>query len=175
MYGDFMNPTRRDRASLYCGVVAPPLSTSSTLRSARLATVQTGRRRDDETDCSQTLVRIQKTQSSGHRATAIGINARMRTLITALVLLSLAGPAAATVARGFEPVAAEAESPARVFADGMSLDQAVAMVQARHKARVMRANTVDEGGKTVHYIRLMSADGSRVWTVRVDASTGREF
>lgn len=97
----------------------------------------------------------------------------MRNFIVALFLLSLAGPAVAVV-RGFD-AAAEVVSPARAFAGGMSLDEAVAMVQARHKARVMRANTVDEGGKTVHYIRLMSADGSRVWTVRVDASTGREF
>jgi uncharacterized membrane protein YkoI len=56
----------------------------------------------------------------------------------------------------------------------MSLDQAVAMLQAKYNARVMRANTVEEGGRIVHYIRLMSADRSRVWTVRVDAATGRE-
>jgi uncharacterized membrane protein YkoI len=58
---------------------------------------------------------------------------------------------------------------------GMSLDQAVAMVQAKYGAQVMRANSVLEDGRTVHYIRLMSADRSRVWTVRVDAASGREF
>jgi uncharacterized membrane protein YkoI len=58
---------------------------------------------------------------------------------------------------------------------GMSLDQAAAMVQAKYGAQVMRANTVQEDGRLVHYIRLMSADRSRVWTVRVDAATGREF
>jgi uncharacterized membrane protein YkoI len=58
---------------------------------------------------------------------------------------------------------------------GMSLDQAVAMVQAKYGAQVMRANTVQEDGRTVHYIRLMSADRARVWTVRVDAATGQEF
>jgi hypothetical protein len=58
---------------------------------------------------------------------------------------------------------------------GMSLGQAVAMVQARYGAKVMRADTVDEGGRIVHYIRLMSADRARVWTVRVDAATGQEF
>jgi uncharacterized membrane protein YkoI len=65
---------------------------------------------------------------------------------------------------------------ASVFqAGGVSLDQAIAMVQSRYGAKVMRANTVEEGGRTVHYIRLMSTDSSRVWTVRVDAATGREF
>jgi uncharacterized membrane protein YkoI len=62
-----------------------------------------------------------------------------------------------------------------VLQAGMSLDQAAAMVQAKYGAQVMRANTVQEDGRTVHYIRLMSADRSRVWTVRVDAATGREF
>jgi uncharacterized membrane protein YkoI len=57
----------------------------------------------------------------------------------------------------------------------VSLDQAVAMVQSRYGARVMRANTVEEEGRLVHYIRLMSADRARVWTVRIDAATGREF
>jgi hypothetical protein len=60
-------------------------------------------------------------------------------------------------------------------AGGMSLDQAIAMVQAKYGAKVMRANTVEEGGRVVHYIRLMSVSRSRVWTVRVDAATGEEF
>ena len=64
---------------------------------------------------------------------------------------------------------------ATTLQSGMSLEQAVAMVQARHNATVMRANTVQEDGRTVHYIRLMSADRARVWTVRVDAATGQEF
>jgi len=57
----------------------------------------------------------------------------------------------------------------------MSLEQAVAMAQAKYGAKVMRANTVVEDGRVVHYIRLISADRSRVWTVRVDAATGKEF
>jgi uncharacterized membrane protein YkoI len=57
----------------------------------------------------------------------------------------------------------------------MSLEQAVAMVQARYGARAVRSNTVQEDGRVVHYIRLVSADRSRVWTVRVDAATGQEF
>ncbi|MBC7983200.1 MAG: PepSY domain-containing protein [Candidatus Obscuribacterales bacterium] len=60
-------------------------------------------------------------------------------------------------------------------AGGMSLDQAVAMVQAKYSARVMRANTVEEEGRTVHYIRLITGDRARVFTVRIDAASGREF
>lgn len=58
---------------------------------------------------------------------------------------------------------------------GVSLDQAVAMVQAKYGAKVMRANTVNEDGRTVHYIRLIAGDRARVFTVRVDAASGREF
>jgi len=65
--------------------------------------------------------------------------------------------------------------PSRLLQTGMSLDQAAAMVQAKYRAQVMRANTVQEDGRIVHYIRLMSVDRSRVWTVRVDAATGQEF
>jgi uncharacterized membrane protein YkoI len=60
-------------------------------------------------------------------------------------------------------------------ARGISLEQAIAMVQAKYGAKVMKANSVEEGGRVVHYIRLMTQDRSRVWTVRVDAATGQEF
>ncbi|HYM35430.1 MAG TPA: PepSY domain-containing protein [Steroidobacteraceae bacterium] len=66
--------------------------------------------------------------------------------------------------------------PASTYqAGGMSLDQAIAMVQAKYGAKVMKADRVDDGGRTVYLIRLMTQDRSRVWTVRVDAATGREF
>jgi len=104
---------------------------------------------------------------------AIGINALMRTFLIALVSIFLAGPAAARIAPA--PSVDPEAVVVRAHADQVSLDQAVAMVQARHKARVMRANTIEEGGRVVHYIRLMDPETSRVWTVRVDASTGREF
>ena len=57
----------------------------------------------------------------------------------------------------------------------ISLDQAIAMVTAKYRARVNRATTVQEGGRVVHEIRLMTADGSRVFTVRVDAESGQEI
>lgn len=106
-------------------------------------------------------------------AIVVGINARMRTFLIALIAIVLAGPAAARIS---SPTSTSQEQiPVRVHVDQVTLDQAVAMVQARYKARVMRANTVEEGGRVVHYIRLMDPATSRVWTVRVDAATGREF
>jgi uncharacterized membrane protein YkoI len=62
------------------------------------------------------------------------------------------------------------------YAEGaVSLDQAVAMVQSRFRAKAVKAETAYEDGHPVHYIRLVSADKSRVWTVRVDGTTGRIY
>lgn len=59
----------------------------------------------------------------------------------------------------------------RIEAGGYSLDQAVALAQRRYKAKVVKAETAADRGRRVHIIRLY-AEG-RVWTVRVDAETGR--
>jgi len=59
-----------------------------------------------------------------------------------------------------------------VVADsGMSLDQAVSMVEKRFKARVVRTETRDDGGRKIYVLRLLN-DAGRVWTVRVDAASG---
>jgi Peptidase propeptide and YPEB domain len=55
---------------------------------------------------------------------------------------------------------------------GYSLDDAVELAQNRYRAKAVKAETVDERGHRVHIIRLLNAEG-RVWTVRVDAETGR--
>lgn len=57
---------------------------------------------------------------------------------------------------------------------GMSLDEAVRMVESRYRARAVKAETVESGGRRVHEIRLLNADG-KVWKVRVDAETGRSY
>ncbi len=65
-------------------------------------------------------------------------------------------------------------SPGRsiVLADsGMSLDQAVSMVERRFKARVVRTEVRQEGDRKIYVLRLLN-DAGRVWTVRVDASNG---
>jgi uncharacterized membrane protein YkoI len=54
----------------------------------------------------------------------------------------------------------------------ISLDAAVAMVQKKFHAKAVKADPVNESGRRVYYIRLLSAEG-RVWQVRVDAQTGQ--
>ena len=54
---------------------------------------------------------------------------------------------------------------------GMSLDQAVSMVEKRFKARVVRTEVRNEGDRKIYVLRLLN-DAGRVWTVRVDASSG---
>ena len=58
-----------------------------------------------------------------------------------------------------------------VAASGMSLDQAVSMVEKRYKARVVRTEVRTEGDRKIYVLRLLN-DAGRVWTVRVDASSG---
>jgi hypothetical protein len=58
-----------------------------------------------------------------------------------------------------------------VAASGMSLDQAVSMVEKRFKARVVKTETRSEGDRKVYVLRLLN-DAGRVWTVRVDAASG---
>lgn len=53
----------------------------------------------------------------------------------------------------------------------VSLDQAVQMAQRRYGARAVKAETVSQGDRRVHRIRLMSPEG-KVWHVHVDAQTG---
>lgn len=55
----------------------------------------------------------------------------------------------------------------------VALSDAVSMVQSRFNATAVKTDTVTEAGQLVYRIRLLSADRSRVWTVRVDARTGR--
>lgn len=56
----------------------------------------------------------------------------------------------------------------------ISLDEAVQMAQSRYRAKAVRAETVNNGGRRVHQIRLLSPEG-KVWMVRVDAETGKMY
>jgi uncharacterized membrane protein YkoI len=55
----------------------------------------------------------------------------------------------------------------------LSLDEAVARAERRHKARAVRAEEKRQGDRIEYRIRLLGDDG-RVFEVRVDAATGRE-
>jgi uncharacterized membrane protein YkoI len=90
----------------------------------------------------------------------------------ALLLLSLASTAVAAQ----EKVEWWPRQQYQVRA-GISLDQAVQMVQSRYNARVVKAETVRSGDRRVHQIRLLTQENgaTKVWTVRVDAETGQMF
>jgi hypothetical protein len=56
--------------------------------------------------------------------------------------------------------------------DGISLDEAVSRAEQQYRARVVRTEVQDEDGRKVYVLKLLSEDG-RVFTVRIDAATGR--
>jgi uncharacterized membrane protein YkoI len=96
-------------------------------------------------------------------------------LACVLAALSLAASAAVCAASvravQITPVAT-GERIASALADSrMSMDQAVKMAEQKFKARVVKAEMQDQDGKTIYVLRMLN-DSGRVWTVRVDASTG---
>ena len=91
---------------------------------------------------------------------------------TALVACGLC---AAAVAIGAALGAASAPTPHPALLvmprAGMSMDQAVRMVEERYHARVVKAETENGEGHTLYVLRLLN-DAGKVWTVRVDAASG---
>ena len=55
-----------------------------------------------------------------------------------------------------------------LFAAAVSMDQAVKMTEQRYHARVVKAQTQKDDGRTVYVLRLLD-DSGHVRTVRVDA------
>ena len=91
------------------------------------------------------------------------------TRIAALVVLALlTQPAFAAPGSGVAPET----RPARPWAEGLTLDEAVAKVEKKYGARAVRAEEHTEDGRRVYRIRLLSEDG-RVFDVSVDAATGQ--
>ena len=87
------------------------------------------------------------------------------------ILLFLA--LAAVLGAAGSPVWAQAGNPRPILltAAAMSMEQAVKMAEQRFKARVVRAESQQDNGRTIYVLRLLNESG-RVWTVRVDASSG---
>jgi uncharacterized membrane protein YkoI len=63
-----------------------------------------------------------------------------------------------------------ADAPPAVHA-GLSMDQAVHMVEQRYHARVVKAESHKDNGRTTYALRLLN-DSGKVWTVHVDAASG---
>ena len=64
------------------------------------------------------------------------------------------------------------EPRAVMLRDGISLDEAVSRAEQQYRARVVRTEVQDEDGRKVYVLKLLS-DNGRVFTVRIDAATGR--
>jgi uncharacterized membrane protein YkoI len=80
--------------------------------------------------------------------------------------------AVASVLAAFAPIwAAEGQRAMTLAAASVSMEQAVKMAEQRFKARVVRAETERNDGRTIYVLRMLNESG-RVWTVRVDASNG---
>ncbi|HEY8521342.1 MAG TPA: PepSY domain-containing protein [Gammaproteobacteria bacterium] len=90
---------------------------------------------------------------------AFGAEARPRPDVPAATVEDTPAPRARTVQRG-------------ELARGISLQEATAIALQRFPGRVVSAETVVQGGRQVHVIRIIG-DGNRVRTVRIDAQTGQ--
>ena len=113
-------------------------------------------------------------------AQTIRISPVMRKIRQGLVpvALVLAGFAPFTQAHSMPGAAvsgASMEERAQVIEvrrDGISLDEAVSRAEQQYRARVVRTDVHDEDGRKVYVLKLLSENG-RVFTVRIDAATGR--
>ena len=95
---------------------------------------------------------------------------RVRITILVLACAAAAGAGAALVsAAAALPV--QSATPLVMPRNSLSMDQAVRMVEEHYHARVVKAQTEQEEGRTLYVLRLLN-DAGKVWTVRVDASSG---
>jgi len=93
----------------------------------------------------------------------------IRILISILALVASGGADAWIIAP--TPEMAVDEITAYAAQGPVSLAQATELAQSRYPGRVVRAETESRGGRRIHNIRILDADG-RVRTVRIDAQTG---
>jgi uncharacterized membrane protein YkoI len=95
-----------------------------------------------------------------------------RRIVLAALLIGGSG-AAAGYSEPMPPPATPVSAPAAVAqaASAISMDQAVKLAEQHFHARVVKAETEHDNGRTVYVLRLLN-DAGRVWTVRVDAANG---
>lgn len=98
---------------------------------------------------------------------------RRRTLLATL-LLTCVSAVAMTAADAQGLVDRRPRDGYRIEPGGMSKDEAVQKAERKFNARVVKAETINDGDRLVYQIRLLNAEG-KVWNVRVDAATGRMY
>ena len=97
---------------------------------------------------------------------------RLPLTLVLLMLLALGAGSAQCLAR---PASDHGPDQGRgkivLAASGISLNQAIAMVEKRFKARVVRSDVRQEGDRKIYVLRLLDDSGNGQ-VVRVDASSG---
>lgn len=96
-----------------------------------------------------------------------------RTLLSAL-LLAVAAATAMPAADAQGLIDRRPRDNYRIEPVGISKDEAVQKAERKFNARVVKAETVNDGERLVYQIRLLNTEG-KVWNVRVDAATGRMY
>lgn len=95
-----------------------------------------------------------------------------RPILLATFLLTLASATTAVEAQGL--VDRRPREGYRIEPTGISKDEAARKAERRYDAKVVKAETVNDGDRLVYQFRLLNSDG-KVWNVRVDAATGRMY
>ena len=105
-------------------------------------------------------------------ADALRLRTPMKTRAALLILwLPVVAWLPAAHAGAAAPDSRVAPGPAAATNSAVTMDQAVRMVERRFHARVVKAETERDNGRTVYVLRLLN-DAGKVWTVRVDARDG---
>jgi hypothetical protein len=111
---------------------------------------------------------------AGQHANALRLLVVTRARSSVLLACGLCAAAVAAFAAlvPASPPSARPDATPLVMPHGnMSMDQAVRMVEERYHARVVKAQTERDEGRTLYVLRLLN-DAGKVWTVRVDATSG---
>jgi len=93
-------------------------------------------------------------------------------LLLCVLAAGMASPAWAKKHKKHPPdIRGEQQREVAGHCPGFSLDQVIAQVERKYKARVVRTDVQDSGGQCVYVLRLLSEEG-RVWNVRVNSRSG---
>ena len=88
-----------------------------------------------------------------------------------VLLLTMLVLCLGTMPAGARPASGERSGAIVLAAGGISMNQAIAMVEKRYNSRVVKADTRQEGDRKIYVLRLLDDKGNGQ-VVRVDAATG---
>lgn len=96
----------------------------------------------------------------------------VRSVSVAAVALALSAGALIAAAQDAPPAVSRVVAGRASAAHAkVSMDKAVRLAQRRFRARVVRAETQNDGDRTIYVLRMLDGNG-RVFAVRVDAASG---